>query len=169
MPAGALTKWALIGYTGIGLIQTRAATASEAACGGSQELETLGVAVAETICPVICHSGQWGEATTWSSSLPHSLSCWPSAGDPARWPCSSEPTQRVVSQGQPTTRPENGLCTCISASVLTSPHAGNAGGEMQEILTIAPSIREPGLVAYECRRCGHKTSVLQPADASREQ
>jgi hypothetical protein len=41
------------------------------------------------------------------------------------------------------------------------------GGPLQEILTIAPTIKEPG--AYECRRCGHKTSVLQPAHASREQ
>jgi DNA-directed RNA polymerase subunit RPC12/RpoP len=39
------------------------------------------------------------------------------------------------------------------------------GGAMQEILTIAPTSRERGLVAYECRRCGHKTSVLQPAHA----
>jgi predicted nucleic acid-binding Zn ribbon protein len=39
---------------------------------------------------------------------------------------------------------------------------------MQEIVSIAPTVNEPGLVAYECRRCGHKTSVLQQADASCE-
>jgi hypothetical protein len=31
---------------------------------------------------------------------------------------------------------------------------------MREILTIVPTMKEPGLVAYECRRCGHKTSIL---------
>lgn len=40
---------------------------------------------------------------------------------------------------------------------------------MHEILSIAPTPKEPGLVAYECRRCGHKTSVVQAAHASREQ
>jgi hypothetical protein len=39
------------------------------------------------------------------------------------------------------------------------------GGEMQDILSIAPTIKEPGLVVYECRRCGHKTSVLKQRDA----
>src|SRR3984893_18862327 len=49
------------------LIPTRATTAS-GGCGGSQELGTLCVAVAETICPVICHSGH--------TSSPHSSAAW---------------------------------------------------------------------------------------------
>jgi hypothetical protein len=32
---------------------------------------------------------------------------------------------------------------------------------MQEIVSIAPLGREPGLIAYECPACGHVTSVLQ--------
>jgi hypothetical protein len=49
------------------LIPTRATTAS-GGCGGSQELGTLCVAVAETICPVICHGGH--------TSSPHSSAAW---------------------------------------------------------------------------------------------
>jgi predicted RNA-binding Zn-ribbon protein involved in translation (DUF1610 family) len=32
---------------------------------------------------------------------------------------------------------------------------------MKDIVTIAPLGDEPGLVAYECPKCGHVTSVLQ--------
>jgi hypothetical protein len=32
---------------------------------------------------------------------------------------------------------------------------------MKDIVTIAPLGDEPGLVAYECARCGCVTSVLQ--------
>jgi hypothetical protein len=39
---------------------------------------------------------------------------------------------------------------------------------MSDILTIAPTPREPGLIAYECSSCGYITSVLlQPADQQR--
>jgi hypothetical protein len=31
---------------------------------------------------------------------------------------------------------------------------------MVEIVTIAPLVREPGLIAYECAACGYVTSVL---------
>jgi len=33
---------------------------------------------------------------------------------------------------------------------------------MAEVVTIAPIWDEPGLVAYECPRCGYVTSVLVP-------
>jgi DNA-directed RNA polymerase subunit M/transcription elongation factor TFIIS len=33
---------------------------------------------------------------------------------------------------------------------------------MVEVLTIAPVVHEPGLIAYECTGCGHVTSDLQP-------
>jgi hypothetical protein len=39
---------------------------------------------------------------------------------------------------------------------------------MAQILSIAATLNEPGLVAFECRRCGHKTSVLEPVHGSRE-
>jgi hypothetical protein len=32
---------------------------------------------------------------------------------------------------------------------------------MKDIVTIAPLGDEPGLVAYECPKCGYVTSVLQ--------
>jgi hypothetical protein len=31
---------------------------------------------------------------------------------------------------------------------------------MPEVVTIAPMGRQPGLVAYECPKCGYVTSVL---------
>ena len=31
---------------------------------------------------------------------------------------------------------------------------------MADILTIAPTLHEPGLIAYECSNCGYITSVL---------
>jgi hypothetical protein len=35
---------------------------------------------------------------------------------------------------------------------------------MSDILRIPPTLREPGLIAYECPSCGYVTSVLQAAD-----
>jgi len=35
---------------------------------------------------------------------------------------------------------------------------------MSDILTIAPTPHEPGLIAYECPKCGYITSVLLPPD-----
>ena len=32
----------------------------------------------------------------------------------------------------------------------------------KEVTSIAPLLHEPGLIAYECARCGHLTSILQP-------
>jgi len=31
---------------------------------------------------------------------------------------------------------------------------------MKDVVTIAPVASEPGLIAYECPRCGYVTSVL---------
>jgi hypothetical protein len=31
---------------------------------------------------------------------------------------------------------------------------------MKNVVTIAPVVHEPGLIAYECPKCGHLTSVL---------
>jgi len=33
---------------------------------------------------------------------------------------------------------------------------------MHEILSIAPIFNEPGLIAYECPRCGYVASELKP-------
>lgn len=33
---------------------------------------------------------------------------------------------------------------------------------MVEIVSIAPLVHEPGLVAYECPNCGYVTSEIQP-------
>jgi len=33
---------------------------------------------------------------------------------------------------------------------------------MHEILSIAPVFNEPGLIAYECSKCGYVASELQP-------
>src|SRR5262245_55653878 len=40
------------------------------------------------------------------------------------------------------------------------PPASSGTSAMYEILTIAPVVGEPGLIAYECLRCGYVTSVL---------
>jgi hypothetical protein len=37
---------------------------------------------------------------------------------------------------------------------------------MKEVVTIAPLRDEPGLIAYECSKCAHLTSVLQYAPDS---
>ena len=38
--------------------------------------------------------------------------------------------------------------------------------DMKEVVSIAPQLHEPGLIAYECPHCGYVTSVLVPADPS---
>jgi hypothetical protein len=35
---------------------------------------------------------------------------------------------------------------------------------MHEVATIAPVGHEPGLIAYECPRCGHLASELVPVE-----
>jgi phage FluMu protein Com len=35
--------------------------------------------------------------------------------------------------------------------------------QMVEIVSIAPAGHEPGLIGYECPRCGYVTSVIQPS------
>src|SRR5205807_3216463 len=37
--------------------------------------------------------------------------------------------------------------------------------QMVEVVSIAPLLDEPGLLAYECPRCGYLSSVLVPAAA----
>jgi uncharacterized Zn finger protein len=37
------------------------------------------------------------------------------------------------------------------------------GATMKDVVTIAPRGEEPGLVAYECPKCGYVTSVLVQA------
>jgi len=34
---------------------------------------------------------------------------------------------------------------------------------MQEVVSIAPVLDEPGLLAYECPKCGYVMSVIVPA------
>jgi phage FluMu protein Com len=34
--------------------------------------------------------------------------------------------------------------------------------QMTEVTSIAPLLHAPGLIAYECPRCGHLTSIVQP-------
>jgi hypothetical protein len=31
-----------------------------------------------------------------------------------------------------------------------------------EVVSIAPTLHEPGLIAYECSNCGYLTSELEP-------
>ena len=38
--------------------------------------------------------------------------------------------------------------------------------QMLEIVSIAPLIHEPGLIAYECPKCGYVMSVIQPPHGS---
>jgi hypothetical protein len=36
---------------------------------------------------------------------------------------------------------------------------------MDEVVSIAPAVGDPGLIAYECPKCGYVTSVLvEPSD-----
>jgi hypothetical protein len=34
---------------------------------------------------------------------------------------------------------------------------------MKVVTSIAPTMNDPGLIAYECPRCGHLISVLDPS------
>jgi hypothetical protein len=38
---------------------------------------------------------------------------------------------------------------------------------MSEILTIAPTLHDQGLIAYECPKCGYVTSVLLEPEGGR--
>src|ERR1700680_3765396 len=60
-----------------------------------------------------------------------------------------EPTMKEPMSGQSTT------------GTLLCPRCRAA--QMTEVTSIAPLLHEPGLVAYECPRCGHLTSVVQPS------
>jgi predicted RNA-binding Zn-ribbon protein involved in translation (DUF1610 family) len=42
------------------------------------------------------------------------------------------------------------------------PSCAKCGTTMKDVVTIAPVAHENGLVAYECPKCGHVTSVLVP-------
>jgi predicted RNA-binding Zn-ribbon protein involved in translation (DUF1610 family) len=44
-----------------------------------------------------------------------------------------------------------------------SSFVGKSGTTMKGVVTIAPVAHENGLVAYECPKCGHVTSVLVPS------
>jgi hypothetical protein len=35
---------------------------------------------------------------------------------------------------------------------------------MSEVVRVAPMLHEAGLIAYECPKCGHLTSVIVPSD-----
>jgi hypothetical protein len=59
-----------------------------------------------------------------------------------------EPTMKEPMSGQST------------AGILLCPRCRAA--QMTEVTSIAPLLHEPGLVAYECPRCGHLTSIVQP-------
>jgi hypothetical protein len=40
---------------------------------------------------------------------------------------------------------------------------------MTEVTSVVPLLHEPGLIAYECSRCGYITSVVQaPLEAKRD-
>jgi hypothetical protein len=43
-----------------------------------------------------------------------------------------------------------------------SPCPRCSAAQMVEIVTIAPLLHEPGLIAYECAACGYVTSVIIP-------
>jgi hypothetical protein len=53
--------------------------------------------------------------------------------------------------------PMSGQCT---AGTLLCPRCKAA--QMAEVTAIAPLLHEPGLIAFECPRCGHLTSIVQP-------
>src|SRR6266403_1635076 len=46
------------------------------------------------------------------------------------------------------------------AGILLCPRCKAA--QMAEVTSIAPLLHEPDLIAYECPRCGHLTSIVQP-------
>jgi C4-type Zn-finger protein len=45
------------------------------------------------------------------------------------------------------------------------PSCTRCNADMIEILTIAPMFHEPGLIAYECPKCGYVTSHLLPPES----
>jgi hypothetical protein len=47
-----------------------------------------------------------------------------------------------------------------TAGTLLCPRCKAA--QMAEVTAIAPLLHEPGLIAYECPRCGHLRSIVQP-------
>ena len=53
----------------------------------------------------------------------------------------------------------------VSKAQLTNrddpPACGRCKARMVELFTIAPTLHDPGLVAYECPRCGYVGSALQ--------
>ena len=65
-----------------------------------------------------------------------------------------------------------GRCAVFSAEEYTPRTAlldcSRCNVMMSDILTIAPTLHEPGLIAYECPNCGYVTSILtQPASQQR--
>ena len=55
------------------------------------------------------------------------------------------------------------LSTMSGATFPHPPPCSQCHGEMREITRVAPAALYPeGLIAYECSRCGHVTSVLIP-------
>jgi hypothetical protein len=64
---------------------------------------------------------------------------------------------RPAGRGAPVKEPMSGQST---AGTLLCPRCKAA--QMAEVTAIAPLLHEPGLIAYECPRCGYLTSVVQP-------
>ena len=64
--------------------------------------------------------------------------------------------------------PAGWLCEALGVSrggasygrLLFAPLSSRCGTAMKDVVTIAPVVHEPGLVAYECPKCGRVTSVL---------
>jgi hypothetical protein len=44
-----------------------------------------------------------------------------------------------------------------------APACPKCGAAMEDVVTIAPVAGDPGLIAYECPKCHHVTSVLVDA------
>jgi hypothetical protein len=49
----------------------------------------------------------------------------------------------------------------------THLYATQCGARMQEVARIAPFADQPGLRAYQCRKCGRTSSVLEASDKLR--
>jgi len=45
------------------------------------------------------------------------------------------------------------------------PPCSRCKATVTEVVSIAPTEKEPGLIAYECPKCGHVGSVLLPPEA----
>jgi DNA-directed RNA polymerase subunit RPC12/RpoP len=67
-----------------------------------------------------------------------------------------------------TTTPTDGAACMSSSRVSDQEGLGSeatvcskCGTEMKEVTSVAPTLHDPGLVAYECPRCGHLTSLLE--------